>query len=103
MRRFAILLALLSIWLASPASARSYDTVLANPDSRTSITLAAGYGESEGHRDGDLETFSLALTHPVTRDLSFLARWEHVEFDAVRAYLGSESRVFTVGLKFYLP
>ena len=99
--RLAILLTAVLVCLAAPVSAQ--ETVLTNPDVRTSLTLAAGYGDVEGYRSGDLETFSLALTHPVTSDLSFLARWEHSEFDADRAYTGSEFRVFTVGLKFYLP
>jgi len=58
------------------------DTVLRNPDARTSITLTAGLGDADrGVSNGDVTVFGAALIYPATQNFSFLASWNHSELD----------------------
>ena len=106
MRRILFASAVLLLLVATSAMAhpRCVETVLRNPDARTSIALTAGIGDTDkGAQNGDLSVFGAALTYPATKNVSFLAAWNHSELDWNSITRNTDTNLFTIGLKFYLP
>lgn len=101
-------LAVASLLIAAPGFAaprtcanKCSGTVLANPDGRTSITVTAGMGNLDGlGADTDLSAVGIGLIYPAATNFSFLANWNHSEYEANHFDLDSD--LFTVGVRFYL-
>lgn len=115
MKRFALIAGLM--FLAAPAFANckeacSKETMLRNPDGRTSITIMAGAGDGSSVNLGNFKApefvFSGELVHPTTNNLSLILRMDHSNTSWTSPFFPYTPHeynfnVYSAGVRFFLP